>query len=284
MISAVLIVKNEEAMLSRCLDSLTWIVDEIVIVDTWSIDTTVEIAKRYTNNIWYYTWNNDFASARNYALWLATQDWILSIDADEYVEYFDKDLFKYISTLEYDWMYVCLQSEWTTSKNYAVRLFKRWVKFTWKIHEYPECQNISWHDVLWIVYWSSPTHLVEKDLDLRILESEYISNKTPRIMFYYWRELWYHWMYQQAIDILYEYIWMSTFYEEVNEAYYIIAQCYWQLWQGHKAREICWLCIVRNPHMAKAISFMADMCWDREWKRRLEFLKNADNSWVLFKE
>ncbi|OOC63746.1 glycosyltransferase [Paenibacillus ihbetae] len=84
-ISLCMIVKNEERCLERCLNSVQGIVDEIIIVDTGSTDKTLEIAKRYTDKIYFFEWINDFAQARNFALEHATGDYILHLDADEYL-------------------------------------------------------------------------------------------------------------------------------------------------------------------------------------------------------
>ena len=86
-LSLCMITKNEEKNLSRCLDSIKDIVDEIIIVDTGSTDKTVEIAKSYGAHIYHYDWNNDFSKARNVSLQKATKDWILVLDADEVLPY-----------------------------------------------------------------------------------------------------------------------------------------------------------------------------------------------------
>jgi glycosyltransferase involved in cell wall biosynthesis len=85
-ISLVLIVKNEEKDLPRCLESFKDIVKEIIIVDTGSTDRTVEIAKSYGAHVEYYEWTNDFAEARNVSLKYATCEWVLRTDADEWIE------------------------------------------------------------------------------------------------------------------------------------------------------------------------------------------------------
>ena len=71
-ISLCMIVKNEEKLLKRCLDSYRPVCDEIVIVDTGSTDRTKEIAAGYTDLIYDYPWNNDFAAARNFQKQTAT--------------------------------------------------------------------------------------------------------------------------------------------------------------------------------------------------------------------
>lgn len=78
-----MIVKNEEKTLEKCLESISWFVDEIIIVDTGSIDKTVEIAKKYTNKVEYFEWVNDFSKARNYAQQFASHEFVLRWDADE---------------------------------------------------------------------------------------------------------------------------------------------------------------------------------------------------------
>ena len=82
-VSLCMIVKDEEKYLDGCLRSVCNHVDEIIIVDTGSTDKTVEIAKKYTDKIYFHKWENNFSKARNYSLSYATKDWILILDADE---------------------------------------------------------------------------------------------------------------------------------------------------------------------------------------------------------
>jgi glycosyltransferase involved in cell wall biosynthesis len=82
-ISLCMIVKDEEKNLVRCLESVKDKVDEIVIVDTGSVDSTKEIAAKYGAKILDYEWDNDFGKARNVGIEAATGDWILVLDADE---------------------------------------------------------------------------------------------------------------------------------------------------------------------------------------------------------
>lgn len=86
LISLCMIVKNEEKFLARCLDSVQGLVDEIIIIDTGSGDTTKEIAHKYTDQVYDFKWTNDFAAARNESLRYAKGRWILVLDADEYVQ------------------------------------------------------------------------------------------------------------------------------------------------------------------------------------------------------
>jgi glycosyltransferase involved in cell wall biosynthesis len=74
---------NEEANLSDCLESVKW-ADEIVVVDSFSTDKTVEIARRYTDKVIQREWPGH-VEQKNFALAQATKDWVLCIDADERV-------------------------------------------------------------------------------------------------------------------------------------------------------------------------------------------------------
>lgn len=89
-ISLCMIVKNEEAVLGRCLDSVRALVDEIVIVDTGSHDRTCEIAAFYTDRIFHFPWRDDFAAARNFAFSKGTREYLMWLDADDVIEEDDR--------------------------------------------------------------------------------------------------------------------------------------------------------------------------------------------------
>lgn len=80
-LSAFLIVFNEEKNIERCLNSIQW-VNEIVIVDSNSTDRTLEICRKYTNKIFSRAFSN-YSDQKNFALSQITGEWALSVDADE---------------------------------------------------------------------------------------------------------------------------------------------------------------------------------------------------------
>ncbi|WP_260739704.1 glycosyltransferase [Tunturiibacter lichenicola] len=82
-----MIVKNAEATLARCLESVLPLADEIVIGDTGSTDTTVSIARRYGARVIDVPWENDFARARNRVLAEGRCDWVLVMDGDEMLDH-----------------------------------------------------------------------------------------------------------------------------------------------------------------------------------------------------
>lgn len=83
LLSACLIMRNEEQLLPRCLSSLKGFVDEICVIDTGSVDRSVDIAESFGARVSVQAWSGDFSAARNASLAQATGQWLLIIDADE---------------------------------------------------------------------------------------------------------------------------------------------------------------------------------------------------------
>jgi len=82
-LSVVVITHNEEEKITRCLGPVRW-ADDIVVVDSFSTDRTLEIAKPFTDRVYQRKWSG-FADQRNFGMKQAHGDWILFLDADEYV-------------------------------------------------------------------------------------------------------------------------------------------------------------------------------------------------------
>lgn len=91
MLSICMIVKNEEATLKKCLSKIQSFIDDIVIIDTGSTDNTKLVAAEFTDKIFDFKWCNDFSKARNYSISKAANDWILVLDADEYIVGFSEE-------------------------------------------------------------------------------------------------------------------------------------------------------------------------------------------------
>ncbi|HMO02426.1 MAG TPA: glycosyltransferase family 2 protein [Oligoflexia bacterium] len=80
-ISAFIICKNEQSNIERCLKSVSWC-DEIILVDSGSTDQTLEIARAYTNKIYQHPWSG-YVEQKRYALSLCSSEWVINIDGDE---------------------------------------------------------------------------------------------------------------------------------------------------------------------------------------------------------
>ena len=141
-----MIVKNEEAVLQRCLDSVADLMDEIIIVDTGSTDATKEIAGRYTKHVYDFSWRDDFAAARNYAFSKATMEYVYSADADEVLDPLNHDRFARLKEALLPEIELVQMKYMTpegmspvmnTVREYRPKLFRRLRTFTWvdPIHE-----------------------------------------------------------------------------------------------------------------------------------------------------
>jgi hypothetical protein len=140
-LSLAMIVKNEARCLVRCLRSVTKIVDEIVIVDTGSTDSTVRIAQEFNATVAHFDWADDFSAARNYALGKTTGDWILVLDADEFVtEALALEIRKLVQgspaigrlKIVSDFR---RNGQCQRSQSFVSRLFPRGARFAGRIHE-----------------------------------------------------------------------------------------------------------------------------------------------------
>jgi tetratricopeptide (TPR) repeat protein len=144
-VSLCMIVKNEEANLAACLDTSADLVDEIVVVDTGSIDRTKEVAGRYGARVHDFAWVDDFAAARNESLRHATAKWIFWLDADDRIDEVNRprlrDLLAALPDENIAYLMTCLGlREASPGQNSAadhVRLFRNHPQIRWqyRVHE-----------------------------------------------------------------------------------------------------------------------------------------------------
>ena len=147
-ISLCMIVKDEEKVIERCLNTVVDIVDEIIIVDTGSQDSTKEKVKRYKADIYDFTWKDDFAEARNFAFSKARMDYILWLDADDVLEKEDQEKLKLLkeslnNTVDVISMMYVLSTDENNNPVVSLRrnrMVKRKNNYKWigKVHEYLE--------------------------------------------------------------------------------------------------------------------------------------------------
>ena len=145
-VSVCVIMRNEEMNIERCLRSVAGAVDEIVVVDTGSTDASVQIARRFTDQVYFYEWDHDFSRAKNFALEQATGDWIVFLDADEYFSVTSRTNIRgvILSCMnDCDILQVYCQNIDQDKDNmprdafYALRIFRRTasLKYTGSVHE-----------------------------------------------------------------------------------------------------------------------------------------------------
>ncbi len=130
-ISVIIIAGKEEKNIAECLESVRW-ADEIVVVNSESKDRTAEIARQFTGKVFLRKWDG-YASQKNYSLQQASNEWVLSLDADERVspelreEISNLDLSKvdgfYVPRRNYFLNKVIRSCGW--SPDYQLRLFRK---------------------------------------------------------------------------------------------------------------------------------------------------------------
>lgn len=215
-ISLCMIVKDEEAVLARCLDSVKDLADEIVIADTGSQDKSMEIAQTYTSFLYRFPWIDDFAAARNFVFSKASGDYLFWLDADDVILPQDRARFSELKRLlesESPDLVMCpYHTAFDGAGNpvstfYRERFLKRSADFRWKgrVHECIEPRGKILRSDFSVTHLGSAKPRGARNLRIyqKWAGEEPLS---PRDLFYYGRELYYHRLYAEAIAVLREMI------------------------------------------------------------------------------
>ncbi len=209
-LSLCMIVKNEEAVLERCLESVHGIADEIIIADTGSTDNTVSIAKKFTDHVYSFEWTDDFSAARNFSYSKATKEYIMWLDADDVIDEKNRQLLitlKETLPSETDVVMLPYNTAFDASGNptfscFRERITRRSPSFLWRepVHEHlPISGAVEQRDaaVSHMPGVRAPGH---SDRNLRIYRSR-VSKGEPlstRGMYYFARELKAHGLLDEA--------------------------------------------------------------------------------------
>ena len=211
-ISLCMIIKNEEDVLARCLNSAAPIADEIIIVDTGSEDKTTEIALSYTDKVYHFKWCDDFAAARNFSFSKATMEYCMWLDADDVITEDNLKLFLKLKSdpeMQADVIMLpyCLTVNPDGSPDfwyYRERIVRNLPQYKWdgRVHEaITPSGKIVYGDA---VVMHRKTHPSEPGRNLRILEKikSDPGGLSPRQQFYYGRELFENNRFSEAADEL----------------------------------------------------------------------------------
>ncbi len=245
-ISLCMIVKNEEDVIGRCLESVKDIADEINIIDTGSVDRTKEEAQKYTDRIFDFDWIDDFAAARNFSFSKATKPYILWLDADDVILAADRNAFLELkNSLREDTDFVMMKYNTAfdtdgtpTVVYYRERLMKNDSRVKWlgAVHEViTPYGNIEYSD---IAVTHKKMHPADMDRNLRIFEKVIRDGGVldPRQQFYYARELYYHKRYREAVDVIKSFLDSGRgWVENCIDACQQMAYCYYGLGEPKNA-------------------------------------------------
>lgn len=244
-ISLCMIVKNEEEVIGRCLESVKDLVDEINIVDTGSTDKTKEIVSTFTDRIFDFEWIDNFAAARNFSFQQATKDYILWLDADDVFLKEDQEKFKRLKEIlspEVDAVSMIYNLGFDDEGNVSAilrrnRLANRLKNFHWigEVHEYLAVHgNIYQSDIA--VSHLPLTHDVNRNIGIYEKMLEAGKDFSPRDLYYYSNELADHGEYLKAIKKYEEFLDTQQGWIEDNiRASLRMADCYFELKEIEKS-------------------------------------------------
>lgn len=247
-ISVCMIVKNEEDVLERALKSIKNIADEIIIVDTGSVDSTKTIAKQYTNKIYDFEWCDDFSKARNYSFAKATKDYCMWLDADDIIlEADQKEFLKLKETLSPETSVVMMRYNTNFDRNghptftyYRERLLRRRDCLRWEgfVHEVISPRGQIIYSEIAITHMKLKANPYR---NLKIFQKKRNEGVvfSPREMFYYARELFYHEYFDEAISEFKRFLNSKRGWKEnAISACQFLGYCYYH--KGDRQEAVSW--------------------------------------------
>lgn len=245
-LSLCMIVKNESETLSRCLESVKSAMDEIIIVDTGSSDDTKKIALEFTDKVYDFMWIDDFSAARNYSFSKATGDYIIWLDADDVIDKKNIDaiieLKNNIPTdvnaiyMRYDVAFD--ENDKPTFSYFRERMVKRAAKPIWiePIHEIISVNGKNIYSEITVQHRKIKANPPKRNLN--IFEKTIAKGKklSPRLSFYYARELMFNKMPEKAITVFEEFLETNNgWFENKITACRDLSYCYEQVGNNEKA-------------------------------------------------
>lgn len=267
-ISLCMIVRNEENVLARCLESVKGIADEIIIADTGSEDSTKEIAASFGARMYDFPWNDDFSAARNFTFSKAECDYQLWLDADDVIEGKNRERFLSLKNdLTADVVMLPYEAGFDTEGRpslvfYRERLLRRDKGFRWQgaVHEcIVPTGNIIYGDA---AVSHRKTGHGSGCRNLRIYQRLRAEGHefSARELYYYGRELADNRAYKAAIGVFREFLIRNdSWYPDCQQACLRMADCYMAIGEIPKADEAIAGSLVYGSPSAEICCRMGDM-------------------------
>ena len=244
-ISLCMIVRNEQDVISRCLESAAGIADEIIIVDTGSEDRTKEFCALFTDRIYDFAWTDDFAAARNESYSHARMDYVMWLDADDVIEPEDREKFLALkqTLTDEDVVYCRYHAAFDEDGKpafsfYRERLTRRGAGFRWEgfVHECIEPRGKLLYSDAAVCH--RKLHVSEPGRNLRIYRRMLAQGRelTPRHRFYFARELYYNALYAEAAEEFRHFLGSGEgWYVNCIDACSMLSECFLRIGQEERA-------------------------------------------------
>jgi glycosyltransferase involved in cell wall biosynthesis len=207
-----MIVRDEDDVIGRCLDCARQFADEIIVVDTGSVDRTREIAALYTDKLYDFTWTDDFSVARNFSFQFAACDYSMWLDADDVIlaesiqkinEWKENNDFSQIVYFAYS---SGERSDMVNIYDDSIvlrdRLYQKGVNTHWHyaVHEAIEVNGYTYsiRDDIMVVH--QKTKVNDKDRNMRIFRNSFPKGMNAFNQWYYARELYFEKRYEESYE------------------------------------------------------------------------------------
>ncbi len=254
-----MIVKNESDVIERSVGCAMSVADRVIVVDTGSTDGTAQMAKNLGADVFSFDWCDDFSAARNYSFSLADSDYVMWLDADDYISASDVDEIKRI-VKEGGFDVAMLKYKSGDLTYYRERILRRAMNFEW-------CGAV--HEVITprgeIKYFSAAIeHKKIKPTDpmrnLLIYQKQIAKGVRldERQKFYYGRELFYNRMYLQATAVLNDFLKGNGWVQNKAEACRTLFYCYQAMGERENARLSLVKSFLYVPPRAQDCCLLAD--------------------------
>lgn len=281
-LSLCMIVKNEEAVLERILKPISEITDEILIADTGSSDRTKEISEKYTSQVFDFPWCDDFSAARNFLVEKVHKDYWMWLDADDVLNEENLEKLKNlkasmdgkIDVVMMEYAVGFAADEKVTFSYYRERILKTSGRFRWsgRVHEAVTPRgNIFYSD---IEVQHRKCVQGDPDRNLRIYEKMLAEGEKlePRHQLYYGRELFYHQRYQDAADVLEDFLEEPFGWKENRvDACLILGQCYEKTGEKEAALETFLYSLTVDIPRAEICCEIGKIFLEKGWYRQATY-------------
>ena len=270
-LSLCMIVRDEEAVLARCLQGVAPYVDEVVIADTGSTDRTAEIAKSFGCKLFSFAWRDDFSAARNFCFDNAQGDYLLWLDADDYIS--EENGVRLLALKKQ----IAEEAPDTVMCPYAVSfsddgrpaqsfLRERILKnrpesrFRGRVHECAAPWGKIINSDFTVFHLGSQKSRGARNLHIyqKWMKEEGLSGRDA---FYYGRELYYNGLYTEAVAVLEEMLRGDGWYVNKIEACKITSLCYLARGDKERALEALFRSFLFGEPRAGVLCAIASICY-----------------------
>jgi glycosyltransferase involved in cell wall biosynthesis/predicted SAM-dependent methyltransferase len=284
-----MIVKDEEKNLARCLGSVKDIFDEIVVVDTGSLDRTKEVAKSFGATIHDFTWIDDFSAARNFSFSKVVSPWVMWLDGDDEMVPDDRlrliELKKRLGDADAYLMaynYAQDQQGKPLVRFYRHRILKNDGRLRWKcpIHEHlviPPGFREAMTNVVVTHRRGMEAAIQDRGRNIRLLRKAVLDDPSnQRMRFYYGKELYSEGEFQECARVLEAYLSKGDWHENMVNAHHFLALAYSAVKEMDKAIDACIRGIRLDPRWSEFYCVIGQIYYDRgDWSRAAQWFEIA---------